>query len=181
MNKFISRDLADLGVAVWGDRKRSLSYNGLIALRMAYEYPRSLSAASRVDIIRKVLKSPRKKYIALDGGKVVVRINTARNAVAQGLRNLHAAESAVDVDATVLGGEPCLKGTRIPVYVVAGIAKASGKSAASRTYSSLTASDIDLACFYANAYPRRGRPRLVGSMLAKGKSIKSKSFAVTID
>lgn len=181
VNKFITRDLAPLGVAVWGDGKRSLSYSGLIALRMAYEYPRSLAASSRVEVIQKALKSPRKKHLTLDDGKVVVRIDTARSVVVDGLKLLHNAEAAVYVDTSVLGGEPCLRGTRIPVYAVADMINSSGLAAAKLTYSRLNASQMEAACMYAHAHPRRGRPKRVDVSLSKLKQIKSKTVAVVID
>lgn len=181
VNKFISRDLASLGVAVWGDGKRSLSYSGLVAIRMAYEYPRSLAASSRVEVIQKALKSPRKKHLTLDDGKVVVRVDTARGVVTDGLKLLHNAESAVDVDESVLGGEPCLKGTRIPVYAVAEMVNSSGLSAVKLAYSGLSAPQIEAARMYAHAHPRRGRPKRIDAILSKLKPVRSKSVAMAID
>ena len=181
LNKYISRDLAPLGVAVWGDGKRSLSYQGLIAIRMAYEYPKSLAAASRVEIIQQALRSPRKRHLTLEDGKVVVRVDTARRFVAAGFQALQAAESAISVDADIMSGEPCIKGTRIPAYVVADICRSSGADAAKRTYSRLSHQQIAAACQFALAHPRRGRPKRVRSVLARGKPVRSRTVSVTID
>jgi uncharacterized protein (DUF433 family) len=181
VNKYISRELAPLGIAVWGDGKRSLSYQGLIAIRMAYEYPKSLAPTSRAEVIRKALASPRKKHLALEGGEVIVRVDTARRVVAAGFQALRAAEDMVEVDAGVLGGEPCIKRTRIPVYIVAGIAKASGALAARRTYARLSRDQIEAARLFALAHPRRGRPKRVRSVLAKIKPVRSRTVSVAID
>ena len=57
-------------------------------------------------------------------------------------------------------GAPCFRGTRIPVHTVAEIAIASGVDAAKTTYARLTRPQIERACLYAKAYPRRGRPEV---------------------
>lgn len=181
INHYISRELSSLGIGVWGDGKRSLSYDGLIALRMAHTYPKSLAPSSRVTVIEKALKSPRKKHLTLEGGKVIVRIDTARRAVSDGLQRLHHAEAAVSTDPGILRGEPCFRGTRIPVYVVAAIANAEGIEEAKTTYSKLSNSQISAACLYAKANPRRGRPKRVGDIFAKAKPTRSKTISVRID
>jgi uncharacterized protein (DUF433 family) len=181
INHYISRELAPLGVGVWGDGKRSLSYEGLVALRMAHTYPKSLAPNSRVIVIEKALRSPRKKHLTLDGGKVIVRIDTARQAVAGGLQKLHQAEAGISVDISIMKGEPCIKGTRIPVYVVAGIANSEGIDEARIAYSRLSNSQISAACLYAKAHPRRGRPKRVGDVLAKIKPKRSKTISVRMD
>ena len=181
VNHYIARELSPLGIAVWGDGKRTISYHGLVALRMAFEYPRSLAASSRVEVIEKALESPRKKHLTLEGGRVVVRIDTARRAVAAGLRKLHRAESIVSVDPETLRGEPCFRGTRSPVYTVAGLANAEGPNEAQRAFSMLTRSQIALACFYAKAHPRRGRPRRIGDALARIAPRRSKTISVVVD
>lgn len=181
VNHSIARDLRTLGVAVWGDGKRSISYDGLVALRMAKDYPKLLAPSSRAQVIEKALKQPRKKHLTLERGKVIVRIDTARSAVAAGLRRLYEAEAAVEIDSRTLTGEPCFKGTRIPVYVVAGIAKDVGPDEAKRTYQKLTKSQIELAQVYVKAHPRRGRPKRVGDVLTKRKPKRSRTVLVTID
>jgi uncharacterized protein (DUF433 family) len=56
-------------------------------------------------------------------------------------------------------GEPCVRGTRIPVYVVAAIARAKGRNEAIATYPSLSLAQVELAELFAQAHPRRGRPK----------------------
>ncbi len=126
---------------------------------MVHDYPASLSASSRPEVIGQALRHPRRKSVSLEGGKVIVAVDTARRAVSDGLEALHEAEAAVQTDAQIMRGEPCLKGTRIPVYVVASIAESGGIEEARATSSSLTEHQIGLACFYAQAHPRRGRPK----------------------
>jgi uncharacterized protein (DUF433 family) len=67
---------------------------------------------------------------------------------------LHRAEDAVIRDPEIMGGELCLRGTRMPVYMVAA-ARASGQSVADlvQSYPSLTPQLIELATVYAAAHP----------------------------
>lgn len=75
------------------------------------------------------------------------------------IRLLQKAEDVVVGNPEVLHGEPCLKGTRMPVYLVAEMREA-GTSVDEmlRSYPSLTADLIEKASIYAAAYPKRGRP-----------------------
>lgn len=181
INHYIARDLATLDVAIWGEGRRTLTYDGLVALRIAHDYQNSLVPSARVDAIRQAIRLPRKKHAVLQGdGKLTVPVGLSRAAVADGLQRLHAAVSLVESDLGTLQGEPCFKGTRIPVYVVAGIAKEVGVGQAKLTYPRLTKSQIELACVYAVAHPRRGRPKRVGEVLSKRKPKTSRTFSVTI-
>ena len=181
VNHYMSRELADLGIAVWGDGKRTISYDGLVALRMAWDYPKSMAPGSRVELIKKALRAPRKKHVVMEKGKVIVRIDTSRRTVAEGFRKLRQAETVVSIDARTLRGEPCIKGTRIPVHGIADLVSAGGEGAAKAIYSRLTQTQIDLACLYAKAHPRRGRPKRAGDVLAKRKPKSSRTVSVTID
>lgn len=181
VNHYISRELADLGIAVWGDGKRTISHDGLVALRMAWDYPKSLAAGSRVEVIRQALEAPRKMHLVLEQGDVVVRVGAARRAVADGLRKLRQAETIVSIDPGTLRGDPCIRGTRIPVHTIAAIASAAGVGSVRDTYSRLTSAQIELACLYARAHPRRGRPKRAGDVLARRKPKSSRTISVTID
>jgi uncharacterized protein (DUF433 family) len=66
----------------------------------------------------------------------------------------------VTSDPDLMGGEPVIKGTRVPVHAVAAMVE-QGESAADilAGYPSLSSEQIELAVIYARAYPQRGRPR----------------------
>jgi hypothetical protein len=72
-------------------------------------------------------------------------------------------------------------GTRIPVYEVAGLANSEGIEEARQTYSKLTKVRIELACFYATARPRRGRPKRASEVLAKRRPKSSRTISIAID
>ena len=60
----------------------------------------------------------------------------------------------------VLSGTPCFRGTRVAVHDVAEmIANGDDVSAVLAAYPMLTEELVHAAVAYADAYPRRGRPR----------------------
>ena len=89
----------------------------------------------------------------------MVEVAKHREIVSGGVAKLRAAEELVTRDAEVLRGEPCIRNTRIPVYLVAALATQRGRDKARATYPSLTRDEIELAVPYAKANPRKGRPR----------------------
>lgn len=182
INHYITRDLGALDVALWGEGRRTLTLAGLVALRIAHDYQGVLAPSARIQTIRKALRSPRRRHVVLeDGGKLIVPVSLSRALVTQGLRRLRESVALVASDPGTLQGEPCFKGTRIPVHVVAGIAKVAGADQAKLTYPKLSKTQIELACVYAEAHPRRGRPKGVGEVLSKRRPTSSKTVSVTID
>jgi uncharacterized protein (DUF433 family) len=64
-------------------------------------------------------------------------------------------DDAVMEDPDILDGEPCLRGTRMPVYMVAEMRRAEiSIEEMLRSYPSLTSDLIDKACTYATTHPR---------------------------
>ena len=60
----------------------------------------------------------------------------------------------------MLSGTPCIGGTRIPVHDIADmLANGDTAEAVRDAFPRLSEAQIELAVFYARAYPRRGRPR----------------------
>lgn len=54
----------------------------------------------------------------------------------------------------VMGGHPCFAGTRLPVSIVAGIARAHGAAEAIRTYPQLTEKQVAEAVAFIAANPQ---------------------------
>jgi uncharacterized protein (DUF433 family) len=70
-----------------------------------------------------------------------------------------AREKFIAIDADILGGTPCIKGTRVTVYAIA--ARAAGGEAVEEIiedYPELTPEIIESAVTYAEAHPLIGRP-----------------------
>jgi uncharacterized protein (DUF433 family) len=71
------------------------------------------------------------------------------------LGRLMALRSQVEVPAS---GEPVIRGTTVPVYVVASLAKGETIEEILEDYPSLNRAQIENAIEYAKAYPKKGRP-----------------------
>jgi uncharacterized protein (DUF433 family) len=71
---------------------------------------------------------------------------------------LAAAEALIVRDPKVLGGEPCVKGTRIPAYLVGALARKQGVAEARAAYPTLPRQTIELVSLYVAANPRTHRP-----------------------
>jgi uncharacterized protein (DUF433 family) len=77
-------------------------------------------------------------------------------------RRLERAEALVVSYPEVMGGEPCIKGTRVPVYLIGALAHAHGVKKTHATYPFLTEEQIQLAALYVSEHPedqRKDRPR----------------------
>ncbi len=69
------------------------------------------------------------------------------------------AVAMVDSDPETLMGEPCVKGTRVPVFDIAALAAHVGVDRAHESYPFLSVEQIELAMLFAGAYPRREAPK----------------------
>lgn len=70
----------------------------------------------------------------------------------------------------VLGGEPCFRGTRVPVYMIAGLAARVGVRETHETYPAISIEQIEFAIAYAAAKPRFKPPRYTTFPTQKGKT-----------
>lgn len=89
---------------------------------------------------------------------LTVDLTLLRDCIEDRLHRLQVAEDSIVTRPEVLGGQPCLKGTRMPAYMVAAM-KHAGVSTEEivKSYPSLTPMLIDNACLFAAAYQKRGR------------------------
>jgi uncharacterized protein (DUF433 family) len=83
---------------------------------------------------------------------------------------LERAEALVVSDREVMGGAPCIEGTRVPVYQIGALAHAHGVSRTHEMYPFLTEEQIELVSLYVKQHPRKERPRQ--TRLPKGATIK---------
>lgn len=80
-------------------------------------------------------------------------------------------------DSEIMGGEPIFKGTRIPVWSIAGSLDANiSAEQILEAYPSLTKEQIELASVYAKVHPRRGRPRKLHELNPTWKLVRSKKI-----
>ena len=146
------------GAASGQKRSRAVRREGLLCLKLAHETTDMLTLDGRRRLVRYVLDHPRAR--AARARDVSVDLRTMKGEVAKGLSTLARARDAVVCDEAVLSGVPCIKGTRIPVHDIADmLANGDSAEAIGEAYPQLSETQIELAAFFARAYPRRGRPR----------------------
>jgi uncharacterized protein (DUF433 family) len=93
------------------------------------------------------------------GGMIYLRINFVIEEVMRGLKEVSAAEELVTLEPGIRGGEPVVKGTRVPVYLLAELqAKGAYSEEILADYPSLTPESLEAAVTWARLHPKRGRP-----------------------
>jgi uncharacterized protein (DUF433 family) len=144
------------GVFMKVNRRRFVARAGLPYVKFSAIQRRRLSLAFRKEMLRQMAAAKRYSW---KNELMEVDLAPIKAEVDERLRLLRLAEEWVVIDPEIMGGEPCLKGTRIPVYIVAAT-QARGVPVADvlRSYPSLTPELIQHASIYGAAYPKRGRP-----------------------
>lgn len=121
--------------------------------RLFPELRRRLSAA---------LPASRRNAILPDDGAVVIKVDLRgpRRELAEQLCALRRASALVVTDPDIMGGDLVLRGTRVPVHLIATLVdRVSTEADILKAYPRLTTEMIRLAPVCAQAYPLRGRPR----------------------
>jgi len=174
-------EISHLGVTGSGKGKRTVTYRGLFALLVARELIYcQLKPEMRPQTLVEALKVTGKR-VPVPGTNLELLVGSYRKQVNRGLRTLYEAEDAVESKPQTMQGEPCIKGTRVPVYIVSAIVDAHGVEEAISTYSFLKKRQVELAQIFAKAHPRKGRPKKIifpteGRVVSK-KVIKRKKKA----
>jgi uncharacterized protein (DUF433 family) len=166
-------EIAHLGVARYGKGRRTVASRGLFALLVARELIHcQLKPEMRSRALLEASKAKGKR-VAVPGTNLEILLDSHRKGVSKGLKALHEAETAVEGRAAVMQGEPCIKGTRVPAYVVGAIATTRGVDEALATYPFLQRRQVELAQLFAKARPRKGRPKRISSP-AGGRVVSKK-------
>jgi uncharacterized protein (DUF433 family) len=146
--------------------QRIVPREALLCLRLEQLGVGRLPLAQRKRIYRSVLAQPAAQEWR-ESEAVVIRAETARASLNAEIEKLRLAEHRVVRDPEILRGTPVLKGTRIPVHLIAEMRRQGApEEEILEGYRGLTAEDVELAVFYARAHPRRGvrlRARLPNS------------------
>lgn len=157
VHRIIDAGLLD-GATSGGKRSRAVRHEGLIGLKLAHETTDMFTLVGRRKLVRYLLDHPDAR--AARARDVSVDLRTIKSEVRKGLSALAKARDAVVCDRAVLSGIPCIRGTRIPVHDIADmLANGDSAIAIGEAYPQLSRAQIELAAFFAKAYPRRGRPR----------------------
>lgn len=145
-----------------GDRERTLDAAALLYLRMRKEVGRLLSPEGKRRLLEKLNRAfeDGEKPRAVDIGPVRVDVGPEAARLDAALARLDDARARVHTDPAVRAGEPVVRGTRVPVHLLADLAaQGATREELLEDYPSLTPADLDAALLFARVYPRRGRPR----------------------
>ncbi len=141
-----------------GIGKRYLVEASLICLRLEAEGLRQLPLEFRRQVYRTVARTPHERQIRFSD-VVLVDVAKARKGLAIGLNELRKAERMIISNPEIMGGTPVFRGTRVPVYAIAGLVRGGTPvEEILEGYPSLTEEKIRLAELYVTAHPKRGRP-----------------------
>lgn len=154
---------------------RTLGPAEVIYLALRRDVGSALSPEARRELYAELVELTRKMWpewssastdrscdveLALAGGAVRVDITEACVRVLERWNALRTANELVISDPDIRGGEPVIRGTRIPLYLIAELVQQGvpmGEIA--EDFPALSAGQIQAALAYALTRPRRGRPR----------------------
>jgi uncharacterized protein (DUF433 family) len=175
VDHILVRELGAMHVATKRQGQLVLSELGLCLLEVANAYRESLTSPIRKVIYKLFAQDPAKDTVEHkdDVCSLTVRVDMCKRRVQEGLKALANAKELISADPEIMRGEPCIRGTRIPVYALAAIAEAKGPEVALRTYPQCGLHHVEAARRYALAYPPRGRPRNKAPK-AKGRQVSKK-------
>jgi uncharacterized protein (DUF433 family) len=137
-----------------------LSKEQVLYLRLEAEGVRLLPIASRRAIAKKIESSPEVDAVFLsEGSAVVVQVKSVRLELDENFKRLERAENMIVSDPEIMRGSPVYRGTRIPVELIADmLGQGATYDEILAGYPALDREKVDLASFYIQAFPRRGRP-----------------------
>jgi uncharacterized protein (DUF433 family) len=141
-----------------GSATRLLDLRALTLLTLERRLSDRLAPALRREAFE-ALATVSGNTLSLEKGLLKIDLREPRRELAAGLRVLRRARQQVVSDPDILGGDPVFRGTRIPVHPIASLLEQGAAVSDVRdAYPRLTAEMIEIAPFYAAAYPLRGRP-----------------------
>lgn len=162
INQAIDRkEIPTLPARRTGEHERLLGFPELLYLSLRDSVGHLLSPAGKRMLLQRldVLRAEQMPG-GLTMGPLELNIGPQVEAVVGRLERVELTRSFVSVDPQVRGGEPVVSGTRIPVSVLADLERQGAtREELLEDYPALTAESLEAALFYAQLYPRRGRPR----------------------
>jgi uncharacterized protein (DUF433 family) len=175
----VDRELAPLKLAKGGVGSRTITSAGLLALELLRAVGNLFSTEGRRRLLS-AAKSTSSDEIKVQGGSLVLKLAEHRERVEKRKSRFAAAEALIIRDPKVLGGEPCVKGTRIPAYLVGALARKYGAVEAHATYPSVSRQTIELVALYVEANPRKGRPRQAELSKPQGPARRGKAKKIKL-
>lgn len=156
------REVRPLPARGAGGPPRALGYAELVYLRVRREVAKTLSAAARrtlyAELRRSLPGNPRLGNVEI--GLVTVTLTNAVAEVRSRLARLLRAHRYVSIRPDVRAGEPVVRGTRVPVHVLADLAdQGASREELLEDYPAVTPDALEAALLYARLHPRRGPRR----------------------
>lgn len=155
--------------------RRFLDFDALVCLKLEQLGMSHFPVPLRKEIYRQIMDHPKSSKLH-PFTAVSVDVAHARSELSRKISDLRKAEKMVVTDPETLGGIPVFRGTRIPVYSIAEMLEQGVHgSEILEGYPRLSANQLRLAKLYAQANPRRGRPKTklpAGARLLNTKRIR---------
>ena len=123
-------------------------------LKLADVLDKDLTQLGQRKIYEAIRRLPEQQH-QLQLGVLTVELLPVDRAIEERLARLMELKSHVETHAS---GDPVIRGTTVPVHVVAGLAKGESIDEIMQDYPSLTRAQVETAIEYARAYPKKGRP-----------------------
>jgi uncharacterized protein (DUF433 family) len=145
-----------------GAPSRSLGYTELVYLGVRRQVGTMLSPSGRrllyAELRRTLPDNPEPDNVAV--GYMTIHVGNVVATVRRRLSRIQGAEQYVSIRPDVRAGEPVVRGTRVPVHVLADLAE-QGASAEEllQDYPAVTPEALEAALLYARLHPRRGPRR----------------------
>lgn len=155
------KEVATLSSRRQGEAERLLGFPELVYLSLRDSVGRLLSPEGKRVLRQKLgLLQAAPMPGGVTVGPLELDVGRVTEAVSERLAQIEEARSMVTSNPEVRAGEPVVRGTRIPVSVLADLAaQGATREELLEDYPALTPQTLDAALLYARLYPRRGRPR----------------------
>jgi uncharacterized protein (DUF433 family) len=140
---------------------RAVSVGDLVYLRAVGKFRREMAPSLRKQLRNAIADAIAERKRVAKLGLLTVPVDDLAQALRADLRWLERVRSEfVESRSTIMGGDPVLAGTRVPVRLVADLMKKGTSLAQIQEELDLSEEQIEAAVTYDSATPRRGRPRL---------------------
>jgi uncharacterized protein (DUF433 family) len=153
--------------------QRLLSWEQLVYLRLEAEGLALLPIAARRRIADRIATNASIDAFELSEGQaILIQVKAIRDELDERLKKLERAEALIAEDPEIMRGAPVYLGTRIPVELVSDMLdQGASIEEILEGYPALDREKIELASFYKQAFPRRGRP--ASRPWAKRKAVRT--------
>jgi uncharacterized protein (DUF433 family) len=156
--KEIDREI-DADILPGGKGRRILKRGALVYIKAIAPHRGDISPGLRKEVFSAVEAALAKRNDVAHVGSLYVHLKEIEAELVEEFKDLEAVKTKmVESRPGVLGGEPVLRGTRVPVRVVADLAKKGVSKREFKHEYDLTAEQVDAAILYDKITPRRGRP-----------------------